>query len=77
MSKISTILSRAALVKDETNLDKFDQVSSATVFKGLETVSDAVEEAPDPGRMAEKAGREIPDRGREGPDRGPWVDLTS
>ncbi|NKB54532.1 MAG: VWA domain-containing protein [Rhizobiaceae bacterium] len=31
-------LARAALVKDERNIDKFDQVF-ATVFKGLETVS--------------------------------------
>ncbi|NJO54765.1 MAG: VWA domain-containing protein [Bacteroidales bacterium] len=33
-------LSRAALVKDERNLDKFDRVF-AHVFKGLETVADA------------------------------------
>ncbi|NOX39648.1 MAG: VWA domain-containing protein [Alphaproteobacteria bacterium] len=31
-------LARAALIKDERNLDKFDQVFSAT-FKGLETIS--------------------------------------
>jgi len=35
-------LSRAALVKDERNLDKFDRVFSH-VFKGLETVSDGLE----------------------------------
>ncbi|MCV6600228.1 MAG: VWA domain-containing protein [Cohaesibacter sp.] len=46
-------LSRAALVKDETNLDKFDRVF-ATVFKGLETVSDAVEEAPIPEEWLKK-----------------------
>ena len=40
-------LSRAALVKDESNLDKFDQVFGA-VFKGLDSLSDAVEEAPIP-----------------------------
>ncbi|WP_114009388.1 vWA domain-containing protein [Cohaesibacter intestini] len=40
-------LSRAALVKDETNLDKFDQVFSAT-FKGLQSLSDAVEQAEIP-----------------------------
>ena len=34
-------LSRAALVKDERNLDKFDQVFGH-VFKGLETVSEGV-----------------------------------
>ena len=33
-------LSRAALVKDERNLDKFDRVFS-TVFKGLELLSEA------------------------------------
>ena len=35
-------LSRAALVKDEKNLDKFDQVFGH-VFKGLDLMSDAVE----------------------------------
>lgn len=35
-------LSRAALVKDERNLDKFDQVFGA-VFKGLELMSDTAE----------------------------------
>ena len=35
-------LSRAALVKDERNLDKFDRVFGH-VFKGLELLSDAVE----------------------------------
>jgi uncharacterized protein with von Willebrand factor type A (vWA) domain len=35
-------LSRAALVKDERNLDKFDRVFGA-VFKGLESLQDAVE----------------------------------
>src|SRR5262245_57861381 len=35
-------LSRAALVKDERNLDKFDRVFGH-VFKGLETIDDAVE----------------------------------
>src|SRR5246500_978161 len=34
-------LSRAALVKDERNLDKFDRVF-AHVFKGLEKVSDGL-----------------------------------
>src|SRR5579859_5189606 len=34
-------LSRAALVKDERNLDKFDRVF-AHVFKGLEKVSDGI-----------------------------------
>ena len=35
-------LSRAALVKDERNLDKFDRVFSH-VFKGLDTMQDAVD----------------------------------
>ncbi len=35
-------LSRTALVKDERNLDKFDRVFGE-VFKGLETVGDAIE----------------------------------
>ncbi|MBK9081782.1 MAG: VWA domain-containing protein [Rhizobiales bacterium] len=35
-------LSRACLVKDERNLDKFDRVFGAT-FKGLETLADAAE----------------------------------
>src|SRR5690606_16159472 len=35
-------LSRAALVKDERNLDKFDRVFGH-VFKGLDFVADAVE----------------------------------
>jgi uncharacterized protein with von Willebrand factor type A (vWA) domain len=39
-------LSRAALVKDERHLDKFDQVFGH-VFKGLELMSEAVE-APSP-----------------------------
>jgi len=34
-------LSRATLVKDEKNLDKFDQVFGH-VFKGLETVQDGI-----------------------------------
>ena len=35
-------LSRAALVKDERNLDKFDRVFG-TVFKGLESLLDAMD----------------------------------
>ena len=46
-------LSRAALVKDESNLDKFDQVFSTT-FKGLETLSDAVEKAEIPEEWLKK-----------------------
>ncbi len=40
-------LSRAALVKDERNLDKFDQVFGS-VFKGLESVGDLIEETEIP-----------------------------
>ncbi len=40
-------LSRACLVKDERNLDKFDRVFGR-VFKGLETVGQAVEQAEIP-----------------------------
>ena len=40
-------LARAALVKDERNLDKFDRVFG-TVFKGLESLLDAMEKADIP-----------------------------
>ncbi len=40
-------LSRTALVKDEAHLDRFDRVFG-TVFKGLETVGEAVEAVPIP-----------------------------
>ena len=40
-------LSRAALVKDESHLDKFDQVFGS-LFKGLDSLSDVVEESPVP-----------------------------
>ena len=46
-------LSRAALVKDETNLDKFDQVFGS-VFKGLETMSEAVDAVPIPEEWLKK-----------------------
>ena len=50
-------LSRACLVKDERNLDRFDRVFGE-VFKGLETLGDAVERAEVPAewlrRMAER-----------------------
>lgn len=46
-------LSRSALIKDEINLDKFDRVFSAT-FKGLESLSDAVEETPIPEEWLKK-----------------------
>ena len=50
-------LSRALLVKDERNLDRFDQVFGAT-FKGLESLLDAMEKADIPAdwlkKLAEK-----------------------
>jgi len=52
-------LSRAALVKDEGNLDKFDRVFG-TVFKGLESLLDAIGEGRHSSRMAEEARRKIP-----------------
>ena len=53
-------LSRAALVKDETNLDKFDQVFGH-VFKGLEGAR-RLDDRADPRRVAEGSDREIPHR---------------
>src|SRR6185312_2676449 len=46
-------LARAALVKDERNLDKFDRVFGH-VFKGLELVSDAAAEAEIPAEWLKK-----------------------
>ncbi|MBN9600700.1 MAG: VWA domain-containing protein [Afipia sp.] len=46
-------LSRAALVKDERNLDKFDRVFGVT-FKGLESLIDAVEKVDIPEEWLKK-----------------------
>src|SRR6202008_3964122 len=46
-------LSRAALVKDERNLDKFDRVFGS-VFKGLESLRDAMEKADIPAEWLKK-----------------------
>ena len=46
-------LSRASLVKDERNLDKFDRVFGAT-FKGLEGLLDAMEKADIPAEWLKK-----------------------
>src|SRR3981189_2588075 len=46
-------LSRAALVKDERNLDKFDRVFG-TVFKGLESLLDAMDKAEIPQEWLKK-----------------------
>ena len=46
-------LSRASLVKDERNLDKFDRVFGS-VFKGLENLLDAMEKAEIPAEWLKK-----------------------
>ena len=46
-------LSRACLVKDERNLDKFDRVFG-TIFKGLESLLDAMEKAEIPEEWLKK-----------------------
>src|SRR6478672_2840948 len=46
-------LSRASLVKDERNLDRFDRVFGAT-FKGLESLADAAEKAEIPAEWLRK-----------------------
>src|SRR5271170_3613431 len=46
-------LSRAALVKDERNLDKFDRVFGS-VFKGLESLLDAIDKAEIPEEWLKK-----------------------
>src|SRR5207244_2786138 len=46
-------LARATLVKDERNLDKFDRVFG-TVFKGLESLLDAMEKADIPAEWLKK-----------------------
>src|SRR5258707_1904583 len=46
-------LSRATLVKDERNLDKFDRVFGS-VFKGLESLLDAMEKADIPAEWLKK-----------------------
>ena len=62
-------LSRAALVKDERNLDKFDQVFGH-VFKGLEALPAEGVDRRDPRGVAAQARREAADRRGEGADRG-------
>ena len=46
-------LSRATLVKDERNLDKFDRVFG-TVFKGLENLLEAMEKSEIPAEWLKK-----------------------
>ena len=62
-------LSRATLVKDERNLDKFDRVFGH-IFKGLEAVLGDGIDGRDPRGVAAQARREAPDRGGEEADRG-------
>ncbi len=61
-------LSRAVLVKDERNLDKFDRVFGH-VFKGLELMEDA-HSAEIPAEWLKSARRQISHRGRKEADRG-------
>ena len=60
-------LSRTALVKDETNLDKFDQVFGH-VFKGLEGLDGSII-AQIPEEWLKRSDREIPHRRGEEADR--------
>src|SRR5665647_1818564 len=58
-------LSRATLVKDERNLDKFDRVFG-TVFKGLESLLDAMEKADIPAEWLKKlAEKKLPEEEEE------------
>ena len=52
-SRVSTILARAALVKDERHIDRFDQVF-AHVFKGVEALG--AEGAVEPRRPSPRNG---------------------
>ena len=61
-------LARASLVKDERNLDKFDQVFGH-VFKGLELMAGRADRR-DPRGVAQEAHREISDRRGEEAGRG-------
>ena len=63
-------LARLSLVKDESNLDKFDRVFGH-VFKGLELMRRRADDRHS-GRMAAQACRKTPIGRRQGPDRGPW-----
>ena len=69
-------LSRACLVKDERNLDKFDRVFGH-VFKGLETLGSSSGKSRDPRGMAAQARRAVPHGGGEKPDRGAWAGTSS
>ena len=62
-------LSRAALVKDERNLDKFDRVFGTRV-QGAGKPARRHGEGGHSRRMAEEARGKIPHRGREEADRG-------
>jgi uncharacterized protein with von Willebrand factor type A (vWA) domain len=64
-------LARAALVKDERHIDRFDQVF-AHVFKGIEALGgpDALDVSQHPGGMAAPPRRKAPDRRGEKAGRG-------
>ena len=68
-------LSRAALVKDERNLDKFDRVFG-TVFKGLESLLDAMEKERFPPSGCARPPRNISPRKRRSRSR-PWAGTSS
>jgi len=64
-------LSRAALVKDERNLDKFEPRVRPLSSRGWKGLLDAMDKGGHSGRVAEKSSPEkIPHRGREEADRG-------
>ena len=68
-------LSRAALVKDERNLDKFDRVFGH-VFKGLELLSDALE-VEIPAEWLKKLAEKYLTEEEKKHGRGAWAGSTS
>jgi uncharacterized protein len=68
-------LSRTCLVKDERHFDKFDRVF-AHVFKGLESMGRAVEEAGIPEEWLRKLASAISPRRRSVRSR-PWAGTSS
>jgi len=68
-------LARASLVKDERNLDKFDRVFG-TVFKGLESLLDAMEKADIPAEWLKKLAENISPRKKKSRSRR-WAGTSS
>jgi uncharacterized protein with von Willebrand factor type A (vWA) domain len=68
-------LSRAALVKDERNLDKFDRVFGS-VFKGLESLLDAMDKAEIPEEWLKKLAENTSPRKRRSRSR-QWAGTSS